>query len=110
MDLRQFVPGHVLVVPRVHIRDVRELEEPVSAALMAAISRVTRAVATAFPHEGISIWHSIGPAANQEVPHLHFHVHPRRTDDGMLRVYPEIPATPARAELDECASCIRLHL
>jgi len=38
--------------------------------------------------EGISVWHSIGEAAFQEVPHLHFHVHPRMIGDDALRIYP----------------------
>ena len=96
VDLRQFHPGHMLVVPKAHVADVRELDDRTGAALMATVSRVTRAVAEAFPHEGISLWHSIGPAAFQEVPHLHIHVHPRRWDDGFLRVYPgELPSSTA---------------
>lgn len=93
IDLRQAQPGHTLVIPRAHLADVRELDEVTGAALMATVVRLTRAVAATFPHEGLSLWHSIGPAAFQEVPHLHIHVHPRRTDDGLLRVYPQEPVT-----------------
>lgn len=102
VDLRQFHPGHVLVIPRAHLADVRDLDEATGAALMASVARVTRAVGHAFPHEGISLWHSIGPAAFQEVPHLHIHVHPRRTQDGFLRIYPgpiENSAPELRAEI-----------
>lgn len=102
VDLRQFHPGHILVVPRAHLADVRELDEATGAALMASVARITRAVGRAFPNEGISLWHSIGPAAFQEVPHLHIHVHPRRTQDGFLRVYPgriENSAPELRAEI-----------
>ena len=82
LDLRQANPGHVLVVPRRHIADIREADRLTAAALMDGIARVARAIGRAFDHEGLSIWHSIGPAADQEVPHLHFHVHPRRHGDG----------------------------
>ena len=88
VDLRQFHPGHTLVIPRQHLRDVRELDQVTGAALMATVARVTRAVGAAFPNDGISLWHSIGEAAFQEVPHLHIHVHSRLRDDGVLRVYP----------------------
>jgi histidine triad (HIT) family protein len=110
IDLRQFNPGHVLVIPRRHLADVRELEEPLGSALMASVVRITRAVASAFPHEGISLWHSIGPAAFQEVPHLHIHVHPRRTRDGILRVYPSEPPHPTRDVLEQYAAAVRVHL
>ena len=107
VDVRQFNPGHVLVIPKLHIPDVREADEIIGAAIMRTVSHVTRAVAAAFPHEGISLWHSIGPAAFQEVPHLHIHIHPRRTDDGFLRVYPGDPPTADRKTRDQYAAKIR---
>jgi len=110
MDLRQFHAGHTLVIPKTHIHDVRELDTSTAAALMEAVSRVTRAVSEAFPSEGISLWHSIGPAAFQEVPHLHFHVHPRKPDDGFLRVYPDRPSTPDKSTRDAYAAAIRAQL
>ena len=110
MDLRQFHPGHVLVIPRRHVPDVRELDATTGAAVMATISRIARAVAAAFPNEGISLWHSIGPAAFQEVPHLHVHVHPRKTGDGFLRVYPAQPPTSDRATRNSYVARIREFL
>ena len=110
MDLRQFHPGHTLVIPRQHVPDVRDLDAATGAALMASVVRVTRAVSSAFPSEGISLWHSIGPAAFQEVPHLHVHVHPRKPNDDFLRVYPGEPPMADRATRDSFAARIREHL
>jgi histidine triad (HIT) family protein len=110
VDLRQFHPGHTLVIPRRHLRDVRELDEVTGAALMATVARITRAVSAAFPNQGLSLWHSIGEAANQEVPHLHIHVHPRILGDRLLQVYPFHAPLPDRATLDEYAATLRSHL
>ena len=110
VDLRQFHPGHTLVIPRHHFRDVRELDHSTGSALMATISRVTRAVGAMFPNEGLSLWHSIGEAAFQEVQHLHIHIHPRFRDDGVLRVYPESPVTPTKEKRDEYAARLREFL
>ena len=110
VDLRQFHPGHTLVIPRQHLRDVRDADEASGAALMSTLSRVTRAVAAAFPNEGLSLWHSIGDAAFQEVSHLHFHIHPRFKEDGVLRVYPQAPATPDKQTRDEYAALLRHHM
>ena len=63
IDLRQFHPGHTLVIPRQHFHDVGELDDTKGAALMAMVSRVTRAIGRAFPNQGLSLWHSIGEAA-----------------------------------------------
>ena len=110
MDLRQFHPGHVLVIPRKHLQDVRELDDVTGAALMSLLARITRAVGEVFPNEGLSLWHSIGEAAFQEVPHLHFHVHPRRMDDEALRVYPQLPRNADRDVLEAHAEKIRAQL
>jgi histidine triad (HIT) family protein len=90
IDPRQHNPGHVLVVPRMHISDIRQLDTAAGAAFMDTLIKIARAVTQAFPSEGMSLWHSIGPAAFQEVPHMHMHVHPRQLGDGLLRVYPGV--------------------
>lgn len=77
---------------------------------MAALSQATRAVGSAFPNQGLSLWHSIGEVAGQEVRHLHFHVHPHFLGDGVLRIYPETPATPDKAVRDRYAAVVREHL
>lgn len=110
LDLRQFHAGHTLVIPRQHLRDVRELDHTTGAALMVSITRITRAVAAAFPNQGLSLWHSIGEAADQEVQHLHFHVHPRIIDDQLLRVYPSPPALPDKPMRDRYAKTLRSYL
>jgi histidine triad (HIT) family protein len=110
MALRQFHPGHTLVIPRQHIQDMRDLDVSTGAALIATLIKVTRVVDAAFPNEGLSLWHSIGPAANQEVPHLHLHIHPRKHGDQLLRVYPTSPPTPDRSTQDQWAAQIRSYL
>jgi histidine triad (HIT) family protein len=110
IDLRQFHAGHTLVIPRKHLGDVRELDPTTGAALMASVARITRAVAAAFPNEGLSLWHSIGAAADQEVPHLHVHVHPRRIGDGLLQIYPRSAPEPDQLVRDRYAAALRSHL
>jgi len=110
VDLRQFHAGHTLVIPKRHVNDVRELDYDTGAALMATVTRVTRAVAASFPNQGLSLWHSIGEAADQEVPHMHVHVHPRKVGDRLLQVYPSAPALPERQVQEEYAAILRAHM
>jgi histidine triad (HIT) family protein len=107
MDLRQFHPGHVLVIPRAHVPDIRAADDATAAAILVAVARVARAVDEVFPADGLSVWHSAGRGANQEVPHLHFHVHPRRIGDELLRIYPLSPALPDHATLAQWGARIR---
>jgi histidine triad (HIT) family protein len=110
VDLRQFHPGHTLVIPRRHFHDVRELDDVTGAALMATVVRITRAISATFPNQGLSLWHSIGEGADQEVPHLHIHVHPRIVGDQLLRVYPSRPDLPDKATRDRYAALLRAQL
>ena len=107
VDLRQAQIGHTLVVPRQHCPDIRSLSPESGAHLMSTLIRVAKAVSEIYPGDGLSVWHSAGPGAHQEVPHLHMHVHPRTAGDGLLRIYPESPEEPRREVLEEIAQRIR---
>lgn len=106
MDVRQFHPGHTLIVPKRHIADIFALDDATGAALMSTVARVARAVRKTFRPDGINVWQSNG-APWQEVFHIHFHVLPRWKDDGLLRFTPPSRNVPDRAELDEQANRIR---
>ena len=106
MDLRQQPHGHVILVPRRHIRNIFDLDDETGASLVPALRRVSRAVWDAFVAEGISIVQANEPPW-QEVFHLHFHVYPRYQDVALLRIYPERFQSPARDELDRQAALIR---
>ena len=110
LDLRQFHPGHVLVIPRAHVPDIRAVEDATAQSVMRTVVRVARAVDRVFPNDGLSIWHSAGEGANQEVAHLHVHVHPRHVGDDLLRIYPTAPAHPERTVLEQWAAEIRTAL
>jgi histidine triad (HIT) family protein len=108
MDVRQFRPGHVLVVPKQHVADIYALQDPkLGADLLSAIATVSRAVRVRLAPDGLNIWQSTGEAAGQDVFHLHFHILPRQSGDGLLRIYPSRPEKPPRDELDRLASLLR---
>lgn len=110
MDLRQFHAGHVLIVPRAHASDLRDADAASANAVVQTTARIMRAVGAVFSNDGLSVWHSAGEGANQEVPHLHFHVHPRLIGDDVLRVYPHSPAHPDRTQLETWAAELRTAL
>jgi histidine triad (HIT) family protein len=111
MDLRQAVPGHVLVVPRRHAADLYALSSDEAAAVMRMAQRVAWALRAEFDPSGLSLWQSNGEVAGQEVFHFHLHVHPRAEGDGLLRAYREgVPLTVATSELAGLASALRKRL
>ena len=107
MNLRQANPGHVLVVPRAHLVTLDQLPPDIAARLFQAVVLVARAVRHCFAPDGLSVWQSNGIAAGQAIFHVHVHVFPRRAGDGLLSVYPELPACEERATLDRLAAQLR---
>lgn len=105
-------PGHVLVVPRGHARNLSDLEDDAAAAVFLTAVRVQAAVrASGLRCEGINLFLADGEAASQLVAHVHLHVIPRFAGDG-FRLNPKGGVTtcesmPAREELDAAAAAVR---
>lgn len=70
--------AHVLVIPRAHVENIYGVNERLGSDLFAAHVLVARAIKRAFNPDGITTWSSNERGANQEVPHFHLHVYPRR--------------------------------
>jgi histidine triad (HIT) family protein len=75
--------GHVIVVPKVHYRDIYELPEDVGAEIMRVAVRTAKALQQATNCDGINLIQSNGPVAGQEVFHFHLHIKPRFKDDSV---------------------------
>jgi histidine triad (HIT) family protein len=82
LDISPVNPGHTLVIPKAHTPDLLETAPAVVAAVMARIPPIARAVVGATQAEGFGLIQVNGPAAGQEVFHLHFHIIPRHSGDG----------------------------
>jgi histidine triad (HIT) family protein len=108
MDLRQSVPGHVLIVPRRHVATIYELSPDDGSAVMQMAIRIAHSLRDAFDPPGLNLWQSNGEIAGQEVSHFHLHVQPRRPHDGLFSAYPgKPPAHSPRAALDRLADVLR---
>jgi len=82
MDINPLTPGHLLVLPKAHMENLFDAEEDAVAEVIRAVVRLAKAIGHALKPEGLNLVQANGPAAFQSVPHLHFHLIPRRTDDG----------------------------
>ena len=77
MDIEPLSPGHVLVVPRAHCRDLFDVSEDEAAALMVGAVRVAGLIRRALHCDGMNLRHATGAVAGQDVFHLHLHLIPR---------------------------------
>lgn len=83
MDINPLSDGHLLILPKTHAATVHDISETDFLAVMSAVHRVARAVKRALGPEGINLMQLNGKAANQMVPHLHVHIVPRWSGDGL---------------------------
>jgi histidine triad (HIT) family protein len=105
MDINPANPGHTLVIPRRHVRDIYELDDEAAAAVMKATVRVARAIKRALQPDGMNLVQSNERAASQEIFHFHVHVIPRWYGDGLRLARPlEVRRTMA---IEEAADKIR---
>jgi len=83
MDVNPIAPGHVLVIPKHHTKDILETPLDCVGKAFAGAGRAARAVQKTLAPDGINILQSNGPGAKQSVFHLHVHVIPRGMGDGL---------------------------
>ena len=82
MDIGPIVPGHTLVIPKIHVDPLTAAPPEVLQKLILVVQSIARAQFKAFQADGVNVIQSNGRAAGQVVPHLHFHVIPRFAADG----------------------------
>ena len=83
MDINPLNEGHLLVIPKAHAATIYEITEGDFVAVMAATHKLAAAVKKALNPEGVNLMQLNGKAANQVVPHLHVHIVPRWSGDGL---------------------------
>jgi histidine triad (HIT) family protein len=102
------MPGHTLVIPRRHVETIFEVTAEEAAALGQAVARVATALRSLLDPDGVLIQQHNGEAAFQTVPHVHFHVIPKRADSPFPP--PEPPPIIPYEERQAQAAAIRQHL
>src|SRR5579862_5553733 len=93
MDLMPQTQGHVLVISREAAETIFDLSAQAAQACMRTTQQVALAVKRAFDVPGVMIMQINGSAAGQTVPHVHFHIIPRRHGEP-LRMHATVKADP----------------
>jgi histidine triad (HIT) family protein len=81
LDTRPLFPGHVLLVPTVHVRTYDALPSSLAVPWLVVSQRLQRAVESAMASEGSLL--IVNNVVSQSVPHLHLHIIPRTKGDGL---------------------------
>jgi histidine triad (HIT) family protein len=108
MDINPVHDGHCLVIPKAHHPTVFEIPPDAVAAVARTAAKLAQAVNRAVKPDGLNLIQANGPGAGQSVGHFHFHVFPRRANDGVLINWQPLPGD--RAHIAALAAHIRAIL
>jgi histidine triad (HIT) family protein len=105
LDHRPLFEGHTLVVPRAHVATLRDLPADAVGPYFADVQRIAVAVQDAMAADGSFV--AANNVVSQSVPHLHFHVVPRRRKDGLRGFFWPRTRYMDAARMEEVAAVVR---
>ena len=106
-DIFPISPGHTIVAPKSHEADVEALSDEEFSAMALAVKKIGKAMMDGLGVKGYSVFLDNKSAANQHVPHAHFHVVPRAEGDGLER-WPQ--SGYGEGEAEHCLKQVTEHL
>ena len=98
LDIGPISQGHTLVMPREHVERVHSCPPKLLGDIWTRLGRIAGAVTSAMDSDGYNVLCNNGRAAGQVVEHLHFHIIPRRTGDGVFTQWPSFKYPQGKAE------------
>ncbi len=83
LDISKEGYGHTLVVPKVHAKNVLDIDEQNLCRVINTVKLVSNHYVFNCGFSGVNIMNASGEDAQQSVMHLHFHIVPRKEGDKM---------------------------
>ena len=107
MDIFPVSPGHTLVIPKRHAKNIFEIDADSLGAVSRASQQLAHSIRKALAPDGVTVMQLNGAAAGQTVFHYHTHLIPR-AEGSSLALEPRVPAKPG--DLSTLAGRIRSGL
>jgi len=108
LDIGPISDGHTLVIPKEHCARLENCEGELVAQVCSRLGKIAKAVAAGMKSEGYNVLCNSGRAAGQLVDHLHFHIIPRNSGDGVFDRWPSYKYE--QGNIEEIAAKIRERL
>jgi len=105
LDIFPAAKGHTLVIPKKHHTDIHDIDSQTYSSVAAAAKEVADLLRVKLGSEGTTIFQMNREAGWQTVFHLHMHVIPRWSDDGLHK--PWDIAAASDNELEEVLALLR---
>ena len=96
MDIAPANPGHLLIIPKQHYRNIFDMPAEVGSKIMEAAVPLAEAIRKALDPDGLNLFQSNEAAAFQTVFHFHLHLIPRWKTDPL-----RLPWQPSEGDIEE---------
>jgi histidine triad (HIT) family protein len=83
LDIGPLAEAHLLLVPKGHYEWITDMPSGQLEAVCRQIPSLARAVMKVTGAQGFNVLQNNGQVSGQAVPHVHFHIIPRREGDGL---------------------------
>lgn len=97
MDIAKDVDGHMVAVPKKHVKNILDCDAQTLQQLMETVKKVSCHCVEHCGYEGVNLLNASDESAGQSVPHFHIHILPRKSGDG-IDAWPVF--TGAKEEID----------
>ncbi len=103
LDINPLVDGHCLVIPKIEVDYIFDLDNDVLSRLHVFAKKVAKGIEKAIPCERVGV-----SVIGLEVPHAHIHLIPMQTMDDMN--FSRMKLKPEKEELAEVAAKIKAEI
>jgi len=107
LDITPINPGHTLLIPKKHSRNIFDTDDEVLKQLAPKIKKLSTAIRDGVGADGINIQINNEPIAGQVVFHIHIHIIPRFENDG---IKPWKGKEYDKGEMEEISNKIKIHI
>ena len=83
MDVAKDVDGHILVIPKKHIKNILDCDSETLFAVAHTVKIVSNHLTVNCGYEGVNLLNASDESAGQSVQHFHIHIIPRKSGDGI---------------------------
>ena len=92
MDIANDVDGHMVAVPKKHVKNILDCDGETLGHLMDTVKKVSKHCVDNCGYDGVNLLNASDESAGQSVAHFHVHMIPRKRGDG-IDAWPKFPGT-----------------
>ena len=106
MDIAKDVDGHMVAIPKKHVKCIFDCDAETLTHLMATVKKVANHCIDDCGYDGVNLLNASDESAGQSVPHFHIHIIPRKSGDG-IDAWPKFDG--ANHEIEELFPKLRIR-